>query len=66
MAPVRQRDPSIERTDEYEEFIKRLEEYHEKRGYELACRADCRVSPDVAIGLRWNMNQKSATGISIS
>jgi chromatin structure-remodeling complex subunit RSC9 len=31
MAP-RQREPSIERSDEYERFIKDLEQYHEKRG----------------------------------
>lgn len=31
MAP-RQREPSIDRSDEYEQFIKDLEAYHEKRG----------------------------------
>jgi chromatin structure-remodeling complex subunit RSC9 len=29
---LKQRDPSIERTDEYEEFIRDLTTYHEKRG----------------------------------
>lgn len=31
MAP--RRGESIERNDEYEEFLKKLAEYHEKRGY---------------------------------
>ena len=31
MAP--KRGQSIERTDEHDEFMKKLEEYHEKRGY---------------------------------
>jgi chromatin structure-remodeling complex subunit RSC9 len=29
---LKQRDPSIEPTDEYEQFIKDLQTYHEKRG----------------------------------
>ncbi|KIW04192.1 uncharacterized protein PV09_04501 [Verruconis gallopava] len=29
---LKQRDPSVERTEEYEEFIKDLEQYHAKRG----------------------------------
>ena len=29
---LKQRDPSVEPTDEYNEFIKTLAEYHEKRG----------------------------------
>ena len=33
MAPARQREPSIERTSEYDEFIEKLEKYHEKRGW---------------------------------
>lgn len=32
MAPVKQKESSIERTEEYEEFIKELKEYHDKRG----------------------------------
>jgi chromatin structure-remodeling complex subunit RSC9 len=32
MAPVRPREPSIERTPEYDEFIEKLVAYHEKRG----------------------------------
>ncbi|KAF2267519.1 hypothetical protein CC78DRAFT_613955 [Lojkania enalia] len=35
MAPNKPRDPSIERTSEYEEFIEKLAEYHEKRGTHL-------------------------------
>ncbi|TKA79537.1 hypothetical protein B0A49_00382 [Cryomyces minteri] len=33
--PPRQREPSIDRTTEYEEFMKRLAAYHEKRGTTL-------------------------------
>ncbi len=32
MPQSRQRDPSIERTQEYEDFIQQLAAYHEKRG----------------------------------
>ena len=32
MAPARPRGPDIERTDEYEAFIEKLDDYHEKRG----------------------------------
>jgi chromatin structure-remodeling complex subunit RSC9 len=32
MAPVKAKDPSIERTTEYDEFIGELAAYHEKRG----------------------------------
>lgn len=32
------REPSIERTTEYDEFIKTLGEYHEKRGYVVCAR----------------------------
>ncbi|OCK77558.1 hypothetical protein K432DRAFT_427916 [Lepidopterella palustris CBS 459.81] len=32
MAPTRPREPSIDRTDAYEEFMEKLEKYHEKRG----------------------------------
>ncbi|KAF2091340.1 hypothetical protein K490DRAFT_32897 [Saccharata proteae CBS 121410] len=35
MAPARPREPSIERTSEYEEFMNKLEEYHAKRGTTL-------------------------------
>lgn len=33
MAPARTREPSIERTQEYDEFMEKLEAYHKKRGY---------------------------------
>ncbi|KAF2139377.1 uncharacterized protein K452DRAFT_275626 [Aplosporella prunicola CBS 121167] len=32
MAPSKPREPSIERTDEYDDFLQKLEEYHKKRG----------------------------------
>jgi chromatin structure-remodeling complex subunit RSC9 len=32
MAPNKPREASIERTSEYEEFLQKLAEYHEKRG----------------------------------
>ena len=32
MAPSKPREPSIERTEEYDKFIEELEAYHEKRG----------------------------------
>ncbi|KAF2749790.1 hypothetical protein M011DRAFT_465459 [Sporormia fimetaria CBS 119925] len=32
MAPHKPREPSIERTSEYEEFLGKLEEFHQKRG----------------------------------
>ncbi|KAF2452788.1 hypothetical protein BDY21DRAFT_357932 [Lineolata rhizophorae] len=32
MAPQRAREPSIDRSGEYEKFIRELEQYHEKRG----------------------------------
>jgi chromatin structure-remodeling complex subunit RSC9 len=32
MAPSKPREPSIERTSEYAEFIDKLAEYHDKRG----------------------------------
>ena len=35
MAPGRTREPSIDRTSLYTEFIAKLTEYHEKRGYIL-------------------------------
>ncbi|KAF2203584.1 hypothetical protein GQ43DRAFT_478934 [Delitschia confertaspora ATCC 74209] len=35
MAPSRPREPSIDRTAEYEEFIEKLAAYHEKRGTHL-------------------------------
>ena len=34
MGPPRKGE-SVERTDEHEEFIKKVAEYHEKRGYEI-------------------------------
>ncbi|KAL1637504.1 Chromatin structure-remodeling complex protein rsc9 [Neofusicoccum ribis] len=35
MAPARPREPSIERTSEYDDFMNKLEEYHAKRGTTL-------------------------------
>jgi chromatin structure-remodeling complex subunit RSC9 len=35
MAPSKPTEPSIERTDEYDEFLETLAKYHEKRGYAL-------------------------------
>ena len=37
------RGESIERTDEHEEFVKQVAEYHEKRGY--VCQLDCELQP---------------------
>lgn len=33
MAPSKPREESIERTTEYDEFLDKLAEYHEKRGF---------------------------------
>ncbi|KAF2098187.1 hypothetical protein NA57DRAFT_57353 [Rhizodiscina lignyota] len=35
MAPLKQKEPSIDRSTEYEDFMKTLEVYHEKRGTTL-------------------------------
>jgi len=32
MAPSKPREPSIERTEEYDKFIEDLQAYHDKRG----------------------------------
>lgn len=32
MAPSKPREPSIERTEEYDKFIEELQAYHDKRG----------------------------------
>ena len=43
MAP--KRGESIEKTDEHEEFMKKLAEYHEKRGYDMLDKdVQCMVS----------------------
>lgn len=36
MAPAKPREPSIERTAEYDDFLSKLAEYHEKRGFVLS------------------------------
>jgi len=33
MAPSKPREPSIERTEEYDKFIEELQAYHDKRGW---------------------------------
>lgn len=33
MAPPKPKEPSIDRTDEYDEFLDTLAAYHEKRGW---------------------------------
>lgn len=33
MAPTKPREQSVERTQEYEDFLDTLEKYHEKRGW---------------------------------
>lgn len=35
------REASIERTTEYDEFMDKLEKYHEKRGYVYGLRVAC-------------------------
>lgn len=35
MAPSKPREPSIERTEEYDKFIEELQAYHDKRGLVL-------------------------------
>lgn len=32
MAPIKAKDASVDRNDEYEEFMNALEEYHTQRG----------------------------------